>query len=207
MRHRACAHLPARATPPQLADAAPTVPQTALAQGGATPEQLRQLVHDIATASRNLVKNQVTWFRDDAMFRCAAAVCIACAAAATAALPQPLPGSLLSVACRMRADSAACIAAPRWLELGGRSGDEVLDELLAELGKEAHEGGCGDSGRLDKAAQQALKRYVPTLQLLADDARAAEVLEWVAAAVAKRRHGGAASAAAAAVVPPAHEAA
>lgn len=43
--------------------------QNALAAGTATPQQLRQLILDIATASRNLVKNQTTWFRDDDLFR------------------------------------------------------------------------------------------------------------------------------------------
>jgi tRNA A37 N6-isopentenylltransferase MiaA len=44
--------------------------QAALQQGGATKQQLLQLILDIATASRTLVKAQTTWFRDDDMFRC-----------------------------------------------------------------------------------------------------------------------------------------
>lgn len=47
-----------------------TTQQTALSKGSASREELQQLIFDIATASRNLVKNQTTWFRDDAMFRC-----------------------------------------------------------------------------------------------------------------------------------------
>jgi hypothetical protein len=43
--------------------------QAAIAQGSAREEQLQQLIFDIATASRNLVKNQTTWFRDDELFR------------------------------------------------------------------------------------------------------------------------------------------
>lgn len=43
--------------------------QAAIAQGSASEEQLQQLIFDIATASRNLVKNQTTWFRDDELFR------------------------------------------------------------------------------------------------------------------------------------------
>lgn len=73
--------------------------------------------------------------------------------------------------------------------MGDRSSDEVLQELLAELDKPVHEGGCGDSGRLDKAAQAALKRYVPSLQLFADEQRLAQTLAWVDAAVAARRGG------------------
>lgn len=43
--------------------------QAAIARGGATKGQLQQLVLDIATASRGLVKAQMTWFRDEEMFR------------------------------------------------------------------------------------------------------------------------------------------
>lgn len=71
--------------------------------------------------------------------------------------------------------------------MGDRSPDAVLPELLAELDKPAHEGGCGDSGRLDKQAQAALKRYVPSLQLFNDEQRVAQTLAWVDAAVAARR--------------------
>jgi tRNA A37 N6-isopentenylltransferase MiaA len=46
-----------------------TALQAALNAGGATKEQLQQMILDIATASRNLVKNQTTWFRDDSLFR------------------------------------------------------------------------------------------------------------------------------------------
>ncbi|WIA19790.1 hypothetical protein OEZ85_005701 [Tetradesmus obliquus] len=109
--------------------------QNALAAGTATPQQLRQLILDIATASRNLVKNQTTWFRDDDLFR--------------------------------------------WLEVGGRSTEDVLSELLAELAKPQHEGGCGDSGRLDKATQKALQQYVPSLKLFSNEGRCEEALAWV----------------------------
>lgn len=37
--------------------------------GKATEKELLACVHDVATASRNYVKNQTTWFRDEAMFR------------------------------------------------------------------------------------------------------------------------------------------
>jgi hypothetical protein len=47
----------------------PAALQAALRNGSASPQQLRQLNLDIATASRNLVKNQTTWFRDDDLFR------------------------------------------------------------------------------------------------------------------------------------------
>lgn len=48
---------------------APPSPQAALAKGSATQQELQQLIFDISTASRNLVKNQTTWFRDDQMFK------------------------------------------------------------------------------------------------------------------------------------------
>jgi tRNA dimethylallyltransferase len=60
----------------------------------------------------------------------------------------------------------------------------VLQEVLRELDKPQHEGGCGNSGRLDKATAAALKRYVPTLKLYSDEGRVNETLAWVAAAAA-----------------------
>jgi tRNA dimethylallyltransferase len=69
------------------------------------------------------------------------------------------------------------------LEVGGRSTEGVLSGLLAELEKPQHEGGCGDSGRLDKATQKALKQYVASLKLYNDDARCEETLQWVREAV------------------------
>ena len=75
----------------------------------------------------------------------------------------------------------------RWLELDGRSTDDVLIELLDCLDAPQHIGGCGDSGRLDKESLSALKRYVPRLQLYggsdaSSDARISSTLEWVKAA-------------------------
>jgi tRNA dimethylallyltransferase len=69
------------------------------------------------------------------------------------------------------------------LEVGGRSTEDVLSELLAELNKPQHEGGCGDSGRLDKTTQKALKQYVASLRLYNDDARCEDTLQWVRQAV------------------------
>lgn len=43
--------------------------QRALREGGATKLQLQQLILDIGTASRNLVRHQIVWFRDDDLFR------------------------------------------------------------------------------------------------------------------------------------------
>ena len=43
--------------------------QAVFDKGSASEQELQQLILDIATASRNLVKNQTTWFRDDGMFR------------------------------------------------------------------------------------------------------------------------------------------
>jgi hypothetical protein len=59
--------------------------------------------------------------------------------------------------------------------------------LLAELDKSHHEGGCGDSGRFDKATQNALKHYVPALKIFNDPEKVAAVLDCVAEAAAARR--------------------
>lgn len=103
-----------------------------------------------------------------------------------------LPYLLLSTgcvfACVATSYAAGCVSGCyRWLEVGGRSTENVLQELLAELDKTQHEGGCGDSGRLDKETQRALKQYVPTLKLFCDDARVERTLEWVRQSVATRR--------------------
>eukprot|EP00878_Enallax_costatus_P043996 GHUV01052132.1.p1 GENE.GHUV01052132.1~~GHUV01052132.1.p1 ORF type:complete len:379 (+),score=154.70 GHUV01052132.1:476-1612(+) len=119
--------------------------QTALKEGHATKQHLQQMILDVATASRNLVKNQTSWFRDDDLFR--------------------------------------------WLEVGGCDTEDVVLELLSQLNRPQHEGGCGDSGRLDKELQQALKRYVPNLKIFNDDAKCLEVLAWVSQTVASRRQG------------------
>lgn len=63
----------------------------------------------------------------------------------------------------------------------------MLHEVLSELERPQHEGGCGDSGRFDKATQAALKRYVPKLKLFSDAQRVSAVLDWVAEAAAARR--------------------
>lgn len=75
----------------------------------------------------------------------------------------------------------------RWLEVSSRSTEEVLQEVLSELERPQHQGGCGDSGRFDKATQAALKRYVPKLQLFSDAGRVSAALDWVAEAAAARR--------------------
>lgn len=64
---------------------------------------------------------------------------------------------------------------------------DVLQEIETELAKPQHEGGCGDSGRLDKGLQKALKRYVPTLKIFNSDDKVSEVLGWVNEAVASRK--------------------
>lgn len=102
--------------------------------GVASEEQLLQCIHDIATASRNYVKNQLTWFRDADLFK--------------------------------------------WVDAGAPQ-EAVLAAVLAELGKERHEGGCGDSGRLSKEERMALKRYKAQLKLFSDKDRVADVLDWV----------------------------
>jgi hypothetical protein len=73
------------------------------------------------------------------------------------------------------------------VEVSSRSTEDVLQEVLAELDKPFHEGGCGDSGRFDKATHNALKRYVPALRIFNDAGKVAAVLNWVAEATAARR--------------------
>jgi hypothetical protein len=92
--------------------------------------------------------------------------------------PVPTPAVFLSL-------SSMC----RWLKVSNRSTEEVLQEVLSELERPQHEGGCGDSGRFDKATQAALKRYVPKLKLFSDADRVSAVLHWVAEAAALRRGG------------------
>lgn len=77
----------------------------------------------------------------------------------------------------------------RWLEVSSRSTEDVLQEVLSQLEQPQHQGGCGDSGRFDKATQAALKRYVPKLKLFSDAGRVAAVLDWVAEAAAARKGG------------------
>lgn len=74
----------------------------------------------------------------------------------------------------------------RWVEVSGRSTEDVLEEVLSELDRPQHQGGCGDSGRFDKAAQMALKRYVPRLKLYSDPDRVASTLKWVEEVTAAR---------------------
>lgn len=80
--------------------------------------------------------------------------------------------------------------------MGGRSTEEVLQEVLSELDKPQHEGGCGDSGRFAKQTLAALKRYVPSLKLFNDTGRSKAVLKWVADVAAARSKGTAAQEAA-----------
>lgn len=62
-----------------------------------------------------------------------------------------------------------------------------MQEVLTELDRPHHQGGCGDSGRFDKATLSALKRYVPTLKLFDDPQRVAATLDWVAEVAAARK--------------------
>ena len=43
--------------------------------------------------------------------------------------------------------------------------DRIVSEVLAGWAAPVHQGGCGDSGRLSKAEVDALKRYLPPLNL------------------------------------------
>ncbi len=60
----------------------------------------------------------------------------------------------------------------------------MLEELLQELRRPEHAGGCGDSGRLDKAGQLASKTYQLRLTLFADEAQVARTLAEVQQLVA-----------------------
>jgi hypothetical protein len=70
----------------------------------------------------------------------------------------------------------------RWLDVGGRDPAAVASELAALIAADAHDPGTGDGGRLTPAQADALKRYVPRLTVLADDAALAGVAASVAAA-------------------------
>jgi hypothetical protein len=128
---------------------------------------------DVASASRNLVKSQTTWFRDDPTFRWLDAAAVdeaALTAHVLAELAKPPPPQ------------------------GGSGG-----ESAGEGGGGAGGGGAaGDSGRLSCEEQAALKRYVPRLRLFADEARLAALRAWVKARPLKAPGGAPASAAAAA---------
>ena len=61
--------------------------------------------------------------------------------------------------------------------------------MLADLDQPQHQGGCGDSGRFDKQALAALKRYKPSLKLYNDPQRVKAVLDWVVEMAAARKQG------------------
>jgi hypothetical protein len=61
----------------------------------------------------------------------------------------------------------------------------VLEEVLAELRRPAHLGGCGDSGRLDKAGQLASKTYQLRLTLFSDEQQVARTLAEVQQLIAE----------------------
>ncbi|GLI64936.1 hypothetical protein VaNZ11_008337, partial [Volvox africanus] len=87
----------------------------------------------ICQATHKLVRSQMTWFRDDPLYK--------------------------------------------WIDVDGRDPEDVVAEILREVAKPRHEGGCGDSGRLSKEEQKAVMRYKPQLKLLTDaNAKAAATL-------------------------------
>jgi tRNA dimethylallyltransferase len=77
----------------------------------------------VGSATRGLVKQQHTWFRDDGDFK--------------------------------------------WVDASA-STDDVVDAILREVDKPRHEGGCGDSGRLDAASARALREYRQPVKLLVE---------------------------------------
>lgn len=123
----------AAAPPPSAAD--PVQQQQALQVPRVTPAQVLQLAADVATASRNLVKSQYTYFRDEPLFA--------------------------------------------WVEASDP--EAAFQEVAAALGTPHHAGNCGDhdSGRLDAAAQKALRLYQPRWQLLKQGEVMEGVLGWV----------------------------
>jgi len=102
-----------------------------------TKEQLTNLILKIGTATRKLVKNQHTWFRDDAIFK--------------------------------------------WVENTAPM-EEVVSHILREIERPQHEGGCGDSGRLDKDEARLMREYQQPIVLFRDGALVERVLGEVAAA-------------------------
>ncbi|KAI8466279.1 MAG: IPP transferase-domain-containing protein [Monoraphidium minutum] len=69
-------------------------------------------------------------------------------------------------------------AAFKWVDAAGPEG-EALGEILAELEKPQHEGGCGDSGRLDKEAFREMREYVQPIVLFKDPDVVSKALEEV----------------------------
>ncbi|KAL4419077.1 hypothetical protein ABPG77_002218 [Micractinium sp. CCAP 211/92] len=121
--------------------------------GSITEQAVIELVKQIQAASRKLCHRQMTWFRDEEMFR--------------------------------------------WID--ATAGEEaVLAELLERWAAPQHEGGCGNSGRLTKAEEQEMRRYVAKLRLFYKGSEGTErAVAEVAALVAARASSGAAGAAAA----------
>lgn len=118
---------------------------------GVTEQAVIELVKQVQAASRKLCHRQMTWFRDEEMFR--------------------------------------------WID--ATAGEEaVLDELLERWAAPRHEGGCGNSGRLTKAEEQEMKRYVPKLRLFYKGAEATTAAVAEAEALIAARAGSAAAAAA-----------
>ncbi|KAG2493534.1 hypothetical protein HYH03_008348 [Edaphochlamys debaryana] len=80
-----------------------------------------------------------------------------------------------------------------WVDVEGRPAAEVVDQIMAELAREQHQGGCGDSGRLSKADEKALMRHRPGFTMLEEATReaaaraAAAAAEAAAAAAAEGR--------------------
>jgi hypothetical protein len=152
---------PAAASVPEANPAPQQAPQQAQAVPQVTPAQVLQLAADVATASRNLVKSQYTYFRDEPLFA--------------------------------------------WVEASDH--EAAFQTVAAALEAPHHAGNCGDhdSGRLDAAAQKALRLYAPRWQLLKQGEVMEGVLGWVHQVLAQRAAAAAAptegSPAAAAPVP------
>ncbi len=81
--------------------------QEARENGGATMQQLVQLVLDIAAMSRRLVKGQMTWFRGDDMYRWVGTCCAVCGCACLSGLHiQHLHMCVCIVTCMKMSDAA-----------------------------------------------------------------------------------------------------
>ncbi|KAL4434476.1 hypothetical protein ABPG75_000917 [Micractinium tetrahymenae] len=118
---------------------------------GITEQAVIELVKQVQAASRKLCHRQMTWFRDEEMFR--------------------------------------------WID--ATAGEEaVLAEMLECWAAPQHEGGCGNSGRLTKAEEQEMKRYVAKLRLFYKGSEATQAAVAEAAALVAARAGSGAAAAA-----------
>ncbi len=62
--------------------------------------------------------------------------------------------------------------------------EDIVDFILAEVAKPQHEGGCGDSGRLNKEEERQSRFYQPVAHIDSSSPALQQALDWVNATVA-----------------------